>query len=197
MKKAETADAANDKETASLPKEIARREVLRDKLDGACQRLESLAKARAEEERAEYEKAKKDRDDRGGAGRPPQPPSETPRPKDQCSLTDPDSRIMRKNRRSEYRQSYNAQACVDADGTQLILSAPVSQCASDAKELVPTIKAIPASIGTPTTALADTGYANGDAVAELQNDGIKALVAIGANGGGPTPKKFKRFQGSA
>ena len=90
---------------------------------------------------------------------------------------------MRKSKRSEYRQSYNAQACVDADGTQLILSAPVSQCASDANELVPTVKAIPASIGTPTAVLADTGYANGEEVVELQNDGMEVLVSIpGADG---------------
>ena len=178
MKNAETADSTDEKEAASRPKEIARREDLRDKLDGACQRLEAQAKARAEAERAGLEKAKQDHDDRNGAGRPPSPPSKTPQATDQSNLTDPDSRIMRKNRRSEYRQSYNAQACVDADGTQLILSAPVSQCASDANELAPTVKAIPASIGTPTAVLADTGYANGEEVVELQNDGMEVLVAI-------------------
>ena len=60
----------------------------------------------------------------------------------------------------------------------MILSAPVSQCASDANELVPTVKAIPASIGTPTAVLADTGYGNGEEVVELQNDGMEVLVAI-------------------
>ena len=88
---------------------------------------------------------------------------------------------MRKNKRSEYRQSYNAQASVDADGTYLVLSTNVSQCASDMNELVPTVSAIPESIGKPTTILADTGYANGEAVATLQNDGIEVLVAIGGD----------------
>ena len=85
---------------------------------------------------------------------------------------------MRKSKRSEYRQSYNAQTSVDADGTQLVLSTNVSQCASDANELVPTVFAIPESIGKPATVLADTGYANGEAVAELQEGDIEVLVAI-------------------
>ena len=179
MKKAETADAAGEKEAATkLPAEIGHREKLHAKMDAVCRRLEAQAKVAADQERADYEKRKQVHEDRGGAGRPPQPPSETPQPKDQSNMTDPESRIMRKSKRSEYRQSYNAQASVDVDGTQLILSAPVSQCASDANELVPTVAAIPASIGKPTTVLADTGYANGDAVAELQKDDIEVLVAI-------------------
>ena len=177
MQKAESADAAGDKDAAKLPKEIAHREKLLTKMDAACRRLEAQAKARADAERAEYEKKKQSHEDRGGAGNPPSPPSETPRPEEQSNLTDPESRIMRKSKRSEYRQSYNAQAAVDADGTQLILGKNVSQCASDANELVPTVAAIPQSIGKPTTVLADTGYANGEAVAELQSDDIDVLVA--------------------
>jgi transposase len=178
MKKAESADAADEKDATKLPKEIAHREKLLTKMDAACGRLEAQAKARARAEQAEYEKRKQSHDDRGGGGRPPAPPSETPRPEEQTNLTDPESRIMRKSKRSEYRQSYNAQAAVDADGTQLILGVNVSQCASDANELLPTVAAIPAEIGTPTTVLADTGYANGDPVAELQGQDMEVLVAI-------------------
>ena len=46
---------------------------------------------------------------RNGAGRAP---------KQQSNLTDPDSRLMRRNQRAEYRQAYNPQAVVDAEGTQ-------------------------------------------------------------------------------
>ena len=181
MKKAETADAAAEKDATKLPKDIAYREQLLAKMDAACQRLEAQAKARADAERAEYEKKKQSHDDRGGAGRPPSPPCETPRPEEQSNLTDPESRIMRKNERSECRQAYNAQVSVDADGTQLALSVNVSQCANDINELVPTVSAIPESIGKPATVLADTGYANGEEVATLQNDGIEVLVAIGGD----------------
>lgn len=100
---------------------------------------------------------------------------------EQSNLTDPESRIMRKNKRAEYRQSYNAQAAVDADGTQLVLGVNVNQCASDANELVPTVAATPESIGKPATVLADTGYANGDAVEALEEDGVEVLVAIGGS----------------
>ena len=178
MNKAESADAAAEKDAARLPKEIAHREKLLTKMDAACQRLEAQAKARAEAERVDYEKRKQFHEDRSCGGRPPSPPSETPRPEEQTNLTDPESRIMRKSKRSEYRQSYNAQAAVDADGSQLILGHAVSQCASDANELVPTIAAIPEQIGKPSTVLADTGYANGDAVADVQKNDIEVLVAI-------------------
>jgi transposase len=178
MKTAEAADATVAKDATKLPKEIAHREKLLTKMDSACERLEAQAKARAEAERADYEKKKQVHDDRGGAGRAPQAPSEVPRPEEQTNLVDPESRIMRKSKRSEYRQSYNAQAAVDADGTQLVLGHAVSQCASDANELVPTVAAIPEQIGVPSTVLADTGYANGEAVAELQKNDIEVLVAI-------------------
>ena len=63
---------------------------------------------------------------------------------------------MRKSKHHEYRHAYNAQAAVDADGSQLILSARVSQCASDRNELVADVAAIPAALGRPETVLADT-----------------------------------------
>ena len=44
------------------------------------------------------------------------------------NLTDADSGLMRRNQRSEYRQAYNAQAVVDADGSQLVLVTRVSRC---------------------------------------------------------------------
>jgi hypothetical protein len=50
-------------------------------------------------------------------GRAPKPPDTPPRPDEQVNLTDPDSRLMRKSKRHEYRQAYNAQAVVDADGS--------------------------------------------------------------------------------
>ena len=76
----------------------------------------------------------------------------------------------------------NAQAVVDADGSQLILGARVIQCASDSNELQDDIGAIPDEIGQPETVLADSGYANGDEVAALEALGIEVLVATGAEG---------------
>ena len=126
MNKAENADNAGEGDAHVLPKEIARREELLAKMGSACQRLEEQAKLRAEREREDYEKKKRDHEDRGGKGRPPSAPSGVPRPDEQTNLVDPDSRIMRNNMLALYRRAYTAQTAVDADGRMLILAAPVS-----------------------------------------------------------------------
>ena len=184
MARAASADGSAEADPQALPKEIARREVLRDQLDAARHRLEAQAKARAETERADYEAKVAAREARKGRakGKHPKPPDETPRGDEQNNLSDPDSRLMRKSKKHEYRQAYNAQAVVDAEGTQLILGARVSQCASDRNELVADIAAIPAALGRPETVLADNGYANGAEVESLAEAGIESLVATGAEG---------------
>ena len=71
---------------------------------------------------------------------------------------------------------------MDAGGSQLIVSARISQCASDRNELVADIEAIPALLGRPERVLADNGYANGAEVAALEASGIEALVSTSAEG---------------
>jgi transposase len=184
MGRAEAADGSGEEDPQALPKEIARRQALRDRLDAARCRLEAQAKARAEAERDDYEAKVAARAKRRGRakGKHPKPPDETPRADEQSNLSDPDSRLMRRSKRHEYRQAYNAQAVVDAGGSQLILGARVSNCASDRNELVANIAAIPTALGRPGTALADNGYANGEEVAALAESGIEAMVATGARG---------------
>ncbi len=184
MARSEAADDGGEEDPQALPKEIARREALRDQLDAARRRLEVQAKARAEAERADYEAKVAAREQRKGRakGKHPKAPDETPRADEQSNLSDPDSRLMRKSKKHEYRQAYNAQAVVDAAGSQLILGARVSQCASDRNELVADIEAIPAELDPPETALADNGYANGEEVETLAESGIEVLVATGAEG---------------
>ena len=179
--RAEAADAAGEDDPQGLPKELARREALRDRLDAARCRLEARAAAA---ERGAYEAKVAAREKRRGRakGKHPKPPDETPGPSEQSNLSDPDSRLMRKSKRHEYRQAYNAQAAVDADGSQLIVSARVGQCASDRNELVADIAAIPAVLGRPETVLADNGYANGAEVASLEARGIAVLVSTAAEG---------------
>ena len=184
MARAEAADGGADDDPQALPREIARREALRDKLDAARRRLESQAKARAAAERAAYEAKVAAREARKGRakGKQPKPPDDRPRAGEQSNLSDPDSRLMRKSKHHEYRQAYNAQAVVDAGGSQLILGARVTNCASDRNELVADIAAIPAALGLPETALADNGYANGADIAVLAESGIEALVATATQG---------------
>ena len=184
MARAEAADGSGEEDPQALPKEIGRREALRDRLDAARRRLEAQAKARAAAGRDAWEAKVAARDKRKGRakGKHPKPPDATPRAEEQSNLSDPDSRLMRKSRKHEYRQAYNAQAVVDAAGSQLILGARISQCASDRNELVADIAAIPVELGRPGTALADSGDANGDEVESLAERGIVVLVATGAEG---------------
>lgn len=164
LRQAEQSDR-QDEDPQKLPAEIARREKLLRKMDHACAQLEQRAKQRAESERAEYERKVAGREQRQGShkGPVPKPPDETPKPGEQINLTDADAHLMRKSKRESYTQSYNAQAVVDAGGSQLIVGQRVSTCASDANELEPALESIPAVLGTPATALADCGYVNRDA----------------------------------
>lgn len=184
LDRAEAADGSGENDPQALPKALAGREALRAELEAARDRLEVQARARAETERAAYEAKVAAREQRQGRarGKHPKQPVATPGPGEQSNLSDPDSRLMRRSKQHEYRQAYNAQAVVDAEGSQLILGARVSQCASDRNGLGPNIAAIPAALGRPQIALADNGFANGDEVARLAERGVEALVATGAEG---------------
>ncbi len=184
MARAAASDSSGEEDSQALPKGLARKAALRDQLAAARRRLEARAKTRAAAERADYEVKVAAREQRRGRarGKHPKPPDERPNPDEQSNLSDPDSRLMRKSRHHEYRQAYNAQAVVDAGGSQLILGARVSNCASDRGELVADIAAIPAEMEMPETILADNGYANGDEVAALAGSGGDVLVATGTGG---------------
>ena len=184
MRQAAQADTDDAPDPQGLPEELSRRDKLRAKLDRACAELERRAQARADLERAEYERKVAARARRAGSrkGRHLTPTTTTPEAKAQINLTDADSALMRKSRRHEYRQAYNAQAVVDADGSQLVLGARVSVCASDRNELVADVDAIPAAVGAAERVLADSGYATGSEVSQLEGRGMEMLVATGAEG---------------
>lgn len=183
MRKAESADASVDDEGRHLPEEIARREVLRAKMQKARVQLEQRARERAATEQAAYEEKVARREKRKGSakGCRIKPPDDTPDGGEQINLTDADARIMRKNKRSEYKQAYNAQAAVDADGTQLILSSHVTHCASDANELLRAVEAVTETQGKPEAVLADSGYVNAKAFEQLDKKRIDAYVAVSAD----------------
>jgi transposase len=168
LQQAERADQ-KDEAPQKLPKEIARREKLLQKMDAACAQLEARAQARAAAQRADDQRKVATREQRGGSakGPPPKPPQATPAPEAQINLTDPEARLMRKSKREGYTQSYNCQAVVDAQGSQLIVGQRVSDCASDAGQLEPDLASIPQTLGSPTTALADCGYADKEVIQRL------------------------------
>ena len=184
--RAEAADVEDAADPQALPAEITRREVLKAKLDEACARLEAEAQARAAAERAAYEEKKQAWEARNRRGGKPKPPDDAPPPDRQINLTDPDSKLMRKSKRHEIRQAYNAQAVVDADGSQLVLTTNVAQTPSDGPSFEATIVQLCETLGTPETILGDAGYANGDAVANLEARGIEVLVAVSRPDNGRT-----------
>ena len=172
---AEAADREPGDDGLSLPEEIARRQTLKAKLDAAAARLEAAAKDRAGKNRAGKNGAGKDGTAEDGADSddPPAPP-----PGRQTNLTDPDSAIMRKSARHEYRQAYNAQAIVDADGSRLVLASDVLATSNDRQGFDAFIDELCRAHGKPGTLLADAGYGSKAIVEGLQRRKIEPLIAV-------------------
>ena len=175
---AEAADAEDAADPQRLPHELARREALRDTLAEAAARLEAEAREEAAEAQAQYEEKLAAFEARNGRGRRPKPPEAAPPPDRQVNLTDPDSQLMRKSKRHEYRQAYNAQAVVDADGSQLVLATNVSRSPADGPTFAATIETLCEMVGPPTAVVADAGFASGEPVAEIEAREIEVLVAV-------------------
>ncbi len=172
LAKAEAADEAAQDER--LPKDLAEdHQRLRKEVAAARARIEARAQAHADAMASIPVKERRGRNDR-------KHPTGKPEPTDRDNLTDPDSRIMRKNQHTAYQQSYNAQAVVDAQGSQLILATRISQSSNDGCELAADIDAIPHEAGRPHTALADSGYASEAEVALLEARGMDIYVSVKA-----------------
>ena len=181
MVKAEEADRNGEADAGKLPEQIGRRQRLAEQLQEARQRLEERARQQAEAGRAEYERKVAAREQRAkGKGRKPKPLGDQPGKDDQINLSDPESRLMCKSKNESFEQSYNAQAAVDAEGSALILSARVSQCATDQGELAANVEAVPAALGKPAAVLADKGYAHGKLVEQLEAQGVEVYCAVRA-----------------
>jgi transposase len=188
VRRAEEADQDESDDGQTLPEEIARRERLLEKMEQAQANLKARADTKAAAEREKYERKLQEYEERQEGGRrggtrPKVPENMGPKPTDQANLTDDDSRLMRKNRRAEYRQAYNAQVAVDADGSQLILSQHVTNCASDACELEPALAGIDPEVGTPDAALADNGYSSAEAFERLEKSDVDVYVPVTSEDG--------------
>jgi hypothetical protein len=183
LEQAERADSQGEIDPAKLPKEIAKREALQNKLNAAHQKLEQEARQEFAAQMAEYQKKKDKWQNKGGRGghEPKEPEFKGPDPKAQSNLTDPDSRIMRKSKNEAFAQAYNAQLAVDADGSQLILGAYVSQNSADNNELAPMLQRVSQNLAQkPQAVLADRGYINGPMIEQIQAEGVEAYVALNA-----------------
>lgn len=160
MEKAEAADHSDEEDGLSLPQEIARRETLKARLDAAAARLEEEAARESHD------------DDKNDDDPPP------PKPDKQTNLTDPDSSLQRKSNAHEYRQAYNGQVIVDADGSQLVLARDVYSTTNDRHDLNNLVDQLCERVGKPDTLLADAGYAGEDVVKSLEARGIEPLIAV-------------------
>lgn len=191
---AETADAANLRavpEGMDAPYEIARREERLKRLAEAKTVLLARAVERAALEQVEYEakmaarQAKQEQTGQKPRGKPPTPPSATPKDGDQYNFTDPDSRVMKNSRDDGFSQQYNAQAAVDQDAL-LVVGCSLSNHANDQGEVAPTLATLPLSLGRPCAAALDTGYFSETNLRVLEAAQIEPYIATGrtAHNGG-------------
>ncbi len=185
MEEAEKADQKDD-DAQKLPNEIARREKLIKKMDGAIEEIKKRTAKQEEQAKEKYRKklnrrkkhkAKTGKKPRGYEPKEPQIKAEESN--QQCNLSDPESRVMRKNLRSGYTQSYNAQAGVDTEGSQLIVGNRISQSAGDRAELEPGIESIDERTGKPESVSSDAGYVNGDMIERVQSGaGVEVYCSV-------------------
>lgn len=182
---AESADQSELPEGLSVPAEIARREDQLQAIADAKAKIEARARARYEKEKADFDAKLKKRQDKAAktgrkpGGKPPTPPSASPREEDQINLTDDESRIMRVAG-GGFDQCYNAQAVVDTE-TMLVLAPEVTQAANDKQQVEPMLKklqALPSGLDAPTSLLADTGYYSEANVAACHRAGVEPLIAV-------------------
>jgi transposase len=186
MTKAEAADAADIPDGMSIPEELALREERLRKIAEARAKMEARAKERYARELAEHEAklaaraAKTAATGKKPGGKPPEPPTEGARPKDQINLTDEESRIM-PVAGGGFDQCYNAQAAVSA-GSLLVVATDVVQAPNDKQQIEPTLEklgALPDVLGNVENLLADTGYFSAANVAACETAGVKPVIAMG------------------
>src|SRR5450756_2312346 len=152
--------------------EIALRTARLARLAEAKAVLEARAKERYALEQAEYETKVREREEKAGksgrkpGGRPPQPPTEGPRDKDQYNFTDPDSRIMKSATNQGFDQDYNAQVAVDQESF-LIVGESLSNHPNDQAKAKPTLESISPELGKPAAAL-DNGFFSAPTIEMLQ-----------------------------
>jgi transposase len=201
LAKAESADKADVPDEISIPDELAIREDRLRKIAQARGKIEARAKERYEREKAEFDariaerEAKEKSTGRKTGGKPPKPPEEGPRPKDQINLTDEESRIM-PVAGGGFEQCYNAQAAVAA-GSLLVVAVDVVDATNDKQQLEPMVEklaALPKELGEPETLLADTGYSSASNVEACEKAGIDPLIAQGRQP--HHPPLAERFEGT-
>jgi len=167
----------------NIPEEIQRREDRLAGIERAKIEITRREKERYEKEKAEYEakmearEAKEKETGKKTRGKAPVEPKEAISGKAQMNMTDEDSRIMPKGKKT-FEQCYNAQAGVDV-GSHIIVTQHVSQACNDKEELEPTIRALetlPAELGKVEKILGDTGYYSEDNLKLAEEAGMEPYI---------------------
>ena len=194
MAKAEAADQADTPDGMSIPDELAIREDRLRKLAEARAKIEALGQERYAREMEEHQAALAARDakaketGRKPGGKPPQPPTEGPGPKEQINLTDEESRVM-PIAGGGFEQSYNAQAVV-ATESLLVVAVDVTQEVNDKRQvklMLEKVAALPESLGKVETLLADNGYFSAANVDTCKEASVRPLIAMGRQSHHPPP----------
>ncbi len=178
------ADQGSVPDGMSVATEIALREERLVRLAEAKRVLQARAEERQASEQAEYEakvrqrEAKAKRTGKPPRGKPPTPPTPGPRDDDQYNFTDPESRIMKNSSDKGFNQHDNAQVAVEQE-CLLNVGTSLSNHPNDQAEIVPTVEAIPAALGTPEAAALDMGYFSAGNVETLEGLGIEPYIATG------------------
>jgi transposase len=144
LTRAEAVDRQDDDDGTSLPEELVERTRRRDRLREARRVLDER-------------RARQRRPDAGN---------------DSVHPGEPESTLMR-TAQGAFLQGYNAQAAVTSEGPTLIVGAQVVSEGNDRRQLVATLDAIPARLGTADVVLADTGYDDQQQIEQLGRRGIK------------------------
>ena len=140
-------------------------------------RLQKIREAKAALEAEAREKQPPPSQASGPPGRPGKHPAGVPRPEAQRNFTDPESRIMMSA--EGFQQCYNAQAAVDGE-QQVIVACGLTQSATDRHQLVPLIDQIRSTCGCDAREVsADSDYCTEEALATLEQRGIRGYVATG------------------
>lgn len=165
LRQAEEADEADLPDGMSIPDELARREERLDTIAKAKAEIQRRASERYAKEKETYDqkmaerKVKEQESGKKPRGREPKLPEPGPKKTDQVNLTDKDSRIMPTSG-GGFEQTYNAQAGVDMD-SMFIVENHVTQQPNDKQELKPALQnlaALPEKLGKVDALAADTGY---------------------------------------
>ena len=184
LRQAEEADEAGLPDGMSIPDELARREERLDTIAKARAEIQRRASERYAKEKQAYDqkmaerKVKEQENGKKPRGRKPKPPDPGPKKTDQINLTDEDSRIMPTSG-GGFEQTYNAQAGVDMD-SMLIVENHVTQQPNDKQEIKPALQnlaALPDTLGKVDALAADTGYFSEGNVKSCEQEHIKPYIA--------------------